>query len=159
MAKVRPKMDETEKQLLGKNVLVFLNYGETASFESPKWTLIGGQRSADYSASADEIDVTDKTSGGYGDYEAGLKTIELSLELICKPGDETIKELQDAFENDEAVDILRWAKDGRSIRNWYSITSIEESAAHDDAATLSLSLKGKGAPTYEESKEDPRSGN
>lgn len=156
MAKVRPTMDDAEKQLLGKNVLAFLNFGETATYASPKWTLIGGQRSADYSASADEIDVTDKTSGGYGDYEAGLKTIELSLELICKPGDETIKELQDAFENDEAVDILRWASSGRSIRNWYSITSIEESAAHDDAATLSLSLKGKGAPTYTENMEDPR---
>lgn len=158
MAKVRPTMDEVAKSLLGKNVLAFLNYGDSATFASPKWVLIGGQRSADYSASADEIDVTDKTSGGYGDYEAGLKTIELTIELICKPGDETIKELQDAFEKDEAVDILRWASTGRSIRNWYSITSIEESAAHDDAATLSLSLKGKGAPTYTENMPDPRTG-
>ena len=55
MVAVRPKMKSTSEKLLGKNVLVFLNYGEAASEESPKWTLIGGQRSADYSASAEEI--------------------------------------------------------------------------------------------------------
>ena len=156
MAKVRATKAAEETKLLGKNVLAFLNFGENASYASPIWALIGGQRSADYSASAEEIDTTDKTSGGYGDAEPGLKSVELSMELLVKPGDETVKALYEAFEADEAVDILRWAKDGRSIRNWYSITSLEESAAYDDAAILSITLKGKGAPTYTEAMEDPR---
>lgn len=156
MAKVRATKAAEEVKLLGKNVLAFLNFGEAATYESPVWALIGGQRSADYSASAEEIDTTDKTSGGYGDAEPGLKSVELSMELLVKPGDETVKALYEAFEADEAVDILRWAKDGRSIRNWYSITSLEESAAYDDAAILSITLKGKGAPTYTEAMEDPR---
>ena len=156
MAKVRVTKAAEETKLLGKDVLAFLNFGEGASYEDPNWALIGGQRSADYSASAEEIDTTDKTSGGYGDTEPGLKTIELSLELLIKPGDETVGALYDAFEKNEAVDILRWAKDGRSIRNWYGITSLEESAAYDDASVLSITLKGKGAPTYTEAMEDPR---
>lgn len=156
MAKVRATKAAEETTLLGKNVLVFLNYGESATYEKPAWALIGGQRSADYSASAEEIDTTDKTSGGYGDAEPGLKSVELSMELLIKPGDETVGALYDAFEKDEAVDVLRWAKDGRSIRNWYSITSLEESAAYDDANTLSITLKGKGAPTYTEAMADPR---
>lgn len=156
MAKTRPTRAGEENKLLGKNVLIFMNYGENASYESPVWSLIGGQRSADYSASSDEIDTTDKTSGGYGDSEPGLKTAELSVELIVKPNDETVKEMYTAYDADEPVDILRWAKDGRSIRNWYSITNLEESAAHDDACILSLTLKGKGAPTYIESMEDPQ---
>ena len=118
MVAVRPKMKSTSEKLLGKNVLVFLNYGEAASEESPKWTLIGGQRSADYSASAEEIDLTDKTSGGYGDAEAGVKSTELTVELI--------------------------------------VTSMEETAAHDDAAILSVTLKGKGAPKTQDAMEDPR---
>lgn len=156
MAKVRATKEATETKLLGKNVLVFLNYGENATYDNPVYALLGGQRSADYSVSAEEIDTTDKTSGGYGDAEPGLKTIELSMELIVKPDDEAVNALYEAFEADEAVDILRWAKDGRSIRNWYSITSLEESAAYDDAAILSITLKGKGAPTYTEDMEDPR---
>lgn len=152
----RPKRKETDEKLLGKNVLVFLNYGDAATELAPKWALIGGQRSADYSATAEEIDVTDKTSGGYGDAEAGLKSTELSLELIVKPADETVKELWKAFEADEAVHILRWSKNGRSVINWYSITSMEETAGYDDAAILSVTLKGKGAPKTEDKVSDPR---
>lgn len=156
MANVRPVRAAGEEKLLGKNVLLFLNFGEEATEAAPKWALIGGQRDASYNVSADEIDVTDKTSGGYGDTAPGTKSVELSLELIVKPADATIGELYKAFDNDESVDILRWSKNGRSIRNWYSITSMEESASYDDAAILSVTLKGKGQPTYTEKMEDPR---
>jgi TP901-1 family phage major tail protein len=156
MVAQRPKFKNTSEKLLGKNVLVFLNYGESATEETPKWALIGGQRSADYSASAEEIDLTDKTSGGYGDTEAGVKTTELTVELIVKPAEEAVKELWKAFEADEPVHILRWSKNGRSVMNWYSITSMEETAAHDDAAVLSVTLKGKGAPKAQDAMEDPR---
>ena len=156
MAKTRAKRAEQGASLLGKNVLLFLNYGENASEASPVWTLIGGQRSADYNSSAEEIDTTDKTSDGYGDSEPGLKTAELTTEVIVKKGDETISAMQEAYEASEPVEILRYVEGGRSIRNWYTITSMEESAAHDDACILSLSLKGKGAPTYIEDMADPR---
>lgn len=156
MAKTRPVRAVEQEKLLGKNVLVFLNYGEGATEESPVWSLIGGQRDASYNDSADEIDVSDKNSSGYGDSEPGMKTIELTVEMIVKTNDDTVNELRDAYDNDEAVDILRWSKNGRSIRNWYIITGLEESATYDDAAILSVTLKGKGKPTYTEQMEDPR---
>ena len=40
MVKVRPTLAASEEKLLGKNVLVFLNFGETASYESPKWAWV-----------------------------------------------------------------------------------------------------------------------
>lgn len=156
MAKVRATRNDTSEKLLGKNILVFLNYGEGATEESPVWALVGGQRDASYTDSADEIDVTDKNSDGYGDAEPGTKTIELSLELIVKTSDDTITQLREAYDEDEAVDLLRWAKDGRSIRNWYSITGLEETGAYDDAAVLTVTLKGKGKPTYTDQMADPR---
>lgn len=156
MAKVRPTMAATEEKLLGKNVLLFLNYGETASYESPIWALIGGQRSADYSATAEEIDLTDKTSEGYGDAAPGIKSTELTVEIIVKPQDETVNQLFDAQDDDEPVDILRWAQNGRSIRNWYSIISIEETASYEDACIMTVTLRGKGKPVYTEGMEDPR---
>lgn len=156
MAKTRPVRSVEQEKLLGRNVLAFLNYGEGATEAAPIWALIGGQRDASYNDSADEIDVSDKNSSGYGDSEPGMKTIELTIELIVKTNDETVNELRDAYDNDEAVDILRWSKNGRSIRNWYIITGLEESATYDDAAILSVTLKGKGKPTYTEQMEDPR---
>lgn len=156
MAKVRPTRATTEEKLLGKDVKVFLNYGENASYESPVWALIGGQRSSNYAATADEIDLTDKTDDGYGDAAPGVKGTELTLELLVKPQDETVKQLYDAQEDDEPVDILRWAKNGRSVRNWYSIISLEESDPYDDACVLTINLRGKGKPIHTEGMEDPR---
>ena len=46
MAKVRPTRSATADKLVGKNVLVYINYGEGATEASPVWCLIGGQRGA-----------------------------------------------------------------------------------------------------------------
>lgn len=85
-----------------------------------------------------------------------MKTTEIAMELIIKPSDPTIGQLYEAYENNEAVDILRWVDGGRSTRNWYSITEMSESAAYDDASILSLTLTGKGEPTVIEDMADPR---
>lgn len=156
MGKVLAKRSAELGKLLGKNVLVFLNYGENATADAPVWAILGGQRSASWSATADEIDLTDKVSGGYGESEQGIKATELSVELIVRRGDDAVAALFKAFDDGDAVDILRWAKDGRSVRNWYAITELSEDAAHDDAAILSVTLKGMGKPTYTEDLKDPR---
>lgn len=156
MAGQRPTRPTVDKKLMGREVLVFLNYGEGATFDVPVWALMGGQRTADFNNSADAIDTSDKNSNGYGDSEPGMKTTEISMELIIKPSDPTIGQLYDAYENNEAVDILRWVNGGRSTRNWYSITEMSESAAYDDASILTLTLSGKGEPTVIEDMADPR---
>lgn len=155
MAKTRAVRPITSEKILGKNVLTFLNYGEGATPENLVWSLIGGQRNASLSNSADEIDLSDKNSGGYGETGQGTKTTELSLELLCKAGDETIGALRDAYDTGEAVEILRYAKNGTSIRNWYNITEFSDDVPHDDAMTLTLTLKGIGAPTYIENMANP----
>ncbi|WP_455653853.1 phage tail tube protein [Phascolarctobacterium faecium] len=156
MAAQRPIRPVIDKKLMGREVLVFLDFGEDATYDDPVWSLIGGQRTADFNNSADSIDTSDKNSNGYGDSEPGMKTTEISMELIIKPSDPTIAQLYDAYNNNEAVDILRWVNGGRSTRNWYSITEMSESAAYDDASILTLTLSGKGEPTVIEDMADPR---
>ena len=148
MAAQRPIRPVIDKKLMGREVLVFLDFGEDATYDDPVWSLIGGQRTADFNNSADSIDTSDKNSNGYGDSEPGMKTTEISMELIIKPSDPTIAQLYDAYNNNEAVDILRWVNGGRSTRNWDSITEMSESAA--------LTLSGKGEPTVIEDMADPR---
>ena len=154
---VRPTRATTNSKVLGRNVLVFLNYGEGATESVPVWTLVGGQKTADFSSSADDIDVSDKVSGGYGETAAGIKNTELEMELLVKSGDAPVKELFEAHEGGEDVHILMWVKNGRSVTNWYSITEIKQSAAHDDAAVLTMTLKGLGQPTFTDNMTDPRS--
>jgi TP901-1 family phage major tail protein len=156
MANQRPQRPASQNKLLGKNVLLFLNYGEDASHEDPKWALIGGQRNAGLSMSADEIDLSDKTSGGWGETDQGIKSTEISLEALLITGDPAVSELKNAFIAGEAVDILRWAKDGSSDRNWYAITEFSDEAPHDDGVTVTCALKGMGEPEFIDNMPDPR---
>lgn len=148
MAKERVKRDAAQDKLTGKEVLLYLNYGEGATHAAPVWTLIGGQTTADLSMTADSIDAGNKASGGWGETYAGIKSTELSLEgVICK-SDEGYAALKDAFIKSEAVDICRYAADGTADRNWYDITELSDETPHDDMATFSITLAGKGAPTF-----------
>lgn len=156
MSNTRPIRPATDTRLEGKNVLIFLNFGASATFAQPVWALLGGQRSASLSISADEIDVSDKTSGGWGETTQGIKSTELSIDGVTLPGNAVLKEFKAAFFAGEAVDVLRWAKDGTSERNWYNITEFSDEAPHDDAVTFSFTLKGCGQPTFTDNKPDPR---
>lgn len=146
MAKVRATRSDVTDKLLGKGALAYLNFGESATESSPVWALFGAQRSGNLSLTADEIDASNKSSGGWGDTLPGMKSSELSIDCIMLVGDEIYKELRDAYENDEAVDVCRYKSDGTADRNWYTITELSDETPHDDVVTFSVTLKGKGKP-------------
>lgn len=147
--KVRAKLAAVHTKLEGKYVLVYLNFGESATEASPKWAMIGGQKSGDLDLSADSIDASDKTSGGWGEKYPGIKTSELSVEGNIVGGDEAYQALRDAFNAGEPVDICRYdSKNKTADRNWYSITELSDETPHDDVATFSMKLEGIGAPKY-----------
>lgn len=148
MAKVRPTRSVTVDKLVGKNVLVYINFGENATEASPVWTLVGGQRSASLSMTADGIDATNKASGGWGETYAGLKSTELTMDGIINKNDEGYAALKDAFVKGEAVDLCRYATDGTADRNWYNITELSDETPHDDMATFSMTAGGVGAPHF-----------
>lgn len=148
MAKERVKRVAAADKLLGKEVLLYINYGEGATEAAPVWTLIGGQTTADLDMSADSIDASNKSSGGWGENYAGIKSTELDLEGILCKSDEGYAALKDAFIHGEAVDICRFAADGTADRNWYTITEISDSTPHDDTATFTVTLNGIGAPKF-----------
>lgn len=148
MAKVRATRSVVQDKLVGKNVLVYIDFGETATEEAPKWTLIGGQRSGSLSMTADDIDASNKTSGGWGETYPGTKSTELSINGIINTKDEGFAALKDAFIKGEAVDICRYASDGTADRNWYNITELSDETPHDDMATFSVTLGGVGAPKF-----------
>lgn len=146
--KVRAKQALTAGKIMGKEVLLYINFGEGATENAPKWTLVGGQTSADLSMSADDIDATNKASDGWGESYAGIKSTELSFEGIMCKSDEGLAALKDAFLKDEPVDCCRYFSDGTADRNWYSITEFSDETPHDDAVTFSVTLKGRGKPRF-----------
>ena len=150
MAKVRPVRSATEDKLVGKQVLLYINYGEGATEASPVWCLVGGQRNANLSMTADDIDASNKSSGGWGETYAGIKRTELSFDgIICK-NDDGYNAMKDAYIKGEAVDCCRYATDGTAERNWYNITDLSDETPYDDMATFSCSMGGVGKPRFYE---------
>ena len=93
----------TSKATAGKDYLLYVNTGTTEA--APTWTLVGGQRSGDLSRKADEIDASDKTSGGWKATLPGLRSWSIDLESVYLAGDTGAKFLEAAFLNNKQVNI------------------------------------------------------
>lgn len=137
------------QKIAGKNVLVYINYGEGATYDAPKWCLIGGQTTADLDMTADSIDASTKDSGGWGETLAGMKSTELDLEGVAAVNDEGLDQLKQAYLNGLTVDICRYTVGaGTADRNFYVVTEYSDSTPHDDVVSYKAKLSGKGAPKF-----------
>lgn len=147
-----PAYPSTAKKTLGKDYLLFIAEG---SKESPTWNLLGGQRGANLSMSAEEIDVSDKNSDGWGDTLPGMKSWSIELDSISVLGDRGVDIVKQCFLTDSPAYVMRRYKDGTALIGWATVTDFSDETAHDDAATLSGTLNGKGAPAFVENAPDP----
>lgn len=132
----------TSKATAGKDYLLYVNTGATEA--SPTWTLVGGQRSGDLSRKADEIDASDKTSGGWKATLPGLRSWSIDLESVYLAGDTGAKFLEAAFLNNKQVNIKFEYPDQSYLMGWASLTECSLSTPHDDVATLKGTLSGAG---------------
>ena len=126
---------QTDK-IRGLEVLLFVNGTE-----------VGGQRGASLSMSADDIDITDKTTEGYKAFLAGLKEWSISCDGLVCVGDQGYDALVEAFLNAEEVQVqLRNGDSAETATFGYqgtvSIASMDFDAQYDDALTYSCELKG-----------------
>ena len=109
-------------------------------------TVLGGQRGASLSMSADELDITDKNTTGYKKYLVGLKEWSISCDgLVCN-GEEGYEALFNAFINGDIVEVQFKQKDGTfGYHGPMVIASMDFDAQYDDALTYSCELKGASA--------------
>lgn len=105
-------------------------------------TLLGAQRNASLDINASEIDISDKTTGGWDTYLVGNRSWDMSCEAIAVSGDE----IQDA--------IIAKALEGETVQIVFEhgpeiaytgtavITSCSLSGDKGDVSSASFSLKG-----------------
>lgn len=109
-------------------------------------TVVGGQRGASLSMSADELDITDKTTEGYKAFLVGLKEWTISCDGLVCTDDAGYKALFDAFLNGTVVNVQFKQEDGNfGYQGDMVIASMDFDAQYDDAVTYSCELKGAGA--------------
>ena len=108
---------------------------------------IGGQKGASLSRSAETIDVSDKTSGGWSESIMGMKSWSLDCEGFVTLGDEGFEALYTAFDERTPleVDIKVGGADGYTYTGEVVITDFPEEFPMDDAVTYSLTLQGASA--------------
>lgn len=112
--------------------------------------VIAGQTGTTLNMSADTIDVTDKTSGGWKTSLPGLREWSIDQDVFYTVGDESNKLLLNAFlERTKIKAAIRVGadedEDGVSFEGDVYITDFPLDFSVDDAASVSMSLAGASA--------------
>ena len=108
--------------------------------------VVAGQRGASLSMSADDIDITDKTTEGYKAFLAGLKEWSISCDGLVCVGDQGYDALVEAFLAADEVQVQLKNDAGTfGYEGTVSIASMDFDAQYDDALTYSCELKGASA--------------
>jgi TP901-1 family phage major tail protein len=136
------RTDATTTATAGKDYLVYVNTGETEA--SPTWTLVGGQRDYTLNRTAEQIDASHKTSGGWASTLPGLRSWNMDLSAIYLNGDQGAKFLEAAFLAGQEVHLKLEYPNKSFVTGWGSITDFSLSTPHDDVATISGTINGNG---------------
>ena len=107
--------------------------------------VVGGQRNASLELSAESIDATCKTTGGWSKKLPGIKTWSSSCDGIYFLNDAGIAAVQTAFKNSQEVELEFSNTEGIYYKGKAIITSISEEAGQDDVVSYTMSFEGTGA--------------
>ena len=126
----------------GADVLVYVNDGSND-------VLVGGQKNATVSLSADTIESTTK-SDDYKKYVSSYKSWSVSMDALVIASDSGFALLKTAYESGDPVKVHvksseatpEFEFEGEAI-----VTSLELNAPDTDLFTVSVELQGTGAPT------------
>ena len=147
-----PVNPSTSSASVGKDYLLYINTGTALS---PVWTLIGGQRSADLSRSADSIDVSHKTSGGWISNKAGLRGWSIDLDALVLLSDAALPYLEKAFDDGTEINVRLQYPNMTEQIGWGSLTDFSLATPHDGEASLTGTIEGNGALSSRSPSVDP----
>jgi TP901-1 family phage major tail protein len=137
-----PTNPSVSSATVGKDYLLYVNTGTVGS---PTWTLIGGQKSSDLNRTAESIDVSHKTTGGWKSNKAGLRGWSIDLSGLLLLQDDGIAALDAAFTAGVEINIKLEYPDGTVRTGWGSLTDFSETNADDGAAEIKGTIEGNGA--------------
>lgn len=111
------------------------------------YIVVGGQRGAKLSESVETIEVTNKLSSGYKEYEYGFGEWKISADGVYIKDDAAYTLLKDAMRNKQKVKVRVKEKDKFTEEGLALVTSRELEGDYDGEATYSLELTGTGPLT------------
>ena len=111
--------------------------------------VVGGQRNASLEMSAQTIDTTVKTTGGWAAKIPGIKSWTSSCDGVYFVDDAGLEAAQTAFMNGTAVSLEFSNSSGLSYSGQAVITSMSVEAGQEDIVSYTISFEGTGALTAE----------
>ena len=111
--------------------------------------VVGGQRNASLEMSAETIDTTVKTTGGWASKITGIKSWTSSCDGVYFVDDAGLEAAQTAFMNGTAVSLDFSNSNGLSYSGQAVITSMSVEAGQEDIVSYTISFEGTGALTAE----------
>ena len=112
-------------------------------------TVVGGQRNASLEMSAETIDTTVKTTGGWASKITGIKSWTSSCDGVYFVDDAGLEAAQTAFMNGTAVNLEFSNSTGLAYSGQAVITSMSVEAGQEDIVSYTISFEGTGALTAE----------
>lgn len=106
--------------------------------------VVGGQRNASLEMSAETMDTTTKSSNGWAEKIAGLKSWTTSCDGIYFLDDAGLKAVETAFFNGTAVDLEFSKGTDFGYKGSAIITSMNAEAGQDDVVSYTVSFEGSG---------------
>ena len=111
--------------------------------------VVGGQRNASLEMSAETIDTTVKSTGGWASKIPGIKSWTSSCDGVYFVDDAGLEAAQTAFMNGTAVSLEFSNSSGLTYSGQAVITSMSVEAGQEDVVSYTISFEGTGALTAE----------
>lgn len=109
---------------------------------------VAGQRNANLSVSADNIDVTNKLGDGWAENIASFRSWSIDADGLIVPSDEAYEALESAAMNGTQVTVkLSTGTNGRTYTGTAYITDWSIGMPYDDATTYTCTITGTGPLT------------
>lgn len=124
-------------KIAGVDVLVYVEVDGQSK-------VLGGQTEATLNREAEEIDVSCKTDGKYGDYLSGRINWSIECSGFIVEGDEAFDYLEQAFAERQPLKVELQYPSGKKYSGEVTITEFPLEFPQDDGASFSLTLMGKG---------------
>lgn len=141
--KTLPTDPNPTQAFAGKDVLLYVN-GPSGTASKPVWTMVGAQKEANTKNSADTIDATHKTSGGWASQLAGTRKWSISFSALQIMNDDGQDILDYAYRKGVKIQIKLVRPDKKCRIGWCYVTEFDEGNAATDAATITATLTGDG---------------
>lgn len=107
--------------------------------------VVGGQRGATLSRTADELETTSKDStGGWKTFTTGFKEWSVEGDGVLVSGDKGFEALEDSFLNNTPIEVELKTSAGRKYTGLGIVIELPLEAPYDDMVTYSITIKGAG---------------